>query len=286
MTNDSDGLGHRFGYRDTGQVSGRPVTELGYLVVLLLAAGADLAAFHQVVSLVMPEEDDWLVYLLVGGVTACALVLAHFSGRLARDWLAWTGSVSWRHVAWFAIPWAVLGVFAFLIRLIVADSQSGFAVDGSTFGGGSSGWNQLSAALLFLALYGASGIVTAGGEFLTRNPLRVAYRRALRAHRRAVRRLARTQPSFERAWHVYRLHVNNRRRDDAMWRAAVAQRLAYADELKRYSAVLMAAHLQDPSATDGMTLPDRVPFPAPASGYPDGIHPLPGWASFNGSKVV
>ena len=40
-----------------------------------------------------------------------------------------------------------------------------------------------------------------------------------------------------------------------------AERLqrAYADELKRYAAYLIAAHLQHPSATDGMTLPDRYP---------------------------
>jgi hypothetical protein len=59
---------------------------------------------------------------------------------------------------------------------------------------------------------------------------------------------------------VYRQRARSRAREEANWQAAREQRLAHADELKRYAAVLIAAHLQDPSVTDAMTLPDRRPI--------------------------
>ena len=59
------------------------------------------------------------------------------------------------------------------------------------------------------------------------------------------------------------MHIRSRQREEANYNAARSLHLANADELKRYAAVLVAAHLQHPSATDGMTLPDRVPFPIP-----------------------
>jgi hypothetical protein len=125
---------------------------------------------------------------------------------------------------------------------------------------------DLAAAIMFLALYIASGAITAFGVYLTRNPLRVAYRRALRAHRRALKRLAVTQPPYERAIQVYRLHARNRDREPMNFEAASAQRLAFADELKRYSAARMAVLLKSPSTTDGMTLPDRLPLRVPRPG--------------------
>jgi hypothetical protein len=91
----------------------------------------------------------------------------------------------------------------------------------------------------------------------------VAYRRALHAYERATRRLARSQPSYERALQVLRQHARTAHREEANYQAAVAQRLAFAGELKRQAAILIAAHLKDPAATDGMTLPDRVPMPLP-----------------------
>jgi hypothetical protein len=250
------------GYADATHVSGLPLTEIAYWFALALAAAADVAAFHQVVSLVMRDQGDALVWLMVVGLTVIALTLAHFAGRLARDVSAQHGTATWKQVLLCAIPWVALGLAAFAVRLIVADSSGGTTVDGTVIGGDTVGRQarQTSGAVLFLALYVGSGAVAAFGAYFSRNPLRSGYRQAMRAHSRALDRLTRSQPPYERALQVYRQRARIRAREEANWQAARELRLAQSDELKRYAAVLIAAHLKDPSVTDAMTLPDRRPI--------------------------
>jgi len=257
------GPGQR-GYANAADVAGKSWTEVVYWFALALAAAADIAAFHQVVSLVMRDQGDALIWLMVIGLTVIALTLAHFAGRLARDATAKHGTATWKQVYACAIPWTVLGLAAFAVRLLVADSSGGTIVDGSVIGGDGAGQSvrQISGAVLFLALYVGSGAVAAVGEYLNRNPLRAGYRRALRSHSRALDRLSRSQPPYELALQVYRQRARIRAREEANWQAARELRLAQADELKRYAAVLIASHLQDPSVTEAMTLPDRRPIAA------------------------
>jgi hypothetical protein len=189
--------------------------------------------------------------------------LAHFAGRLAGDVAAGHGTATRRQVFLLLAPWAVLGVVAFAVRLSAA-FDAGTSVGTTTFGAGlGEQTRHVTAAFMFLVLYVASGAVAGFGVYLTRNPRRSAYRRARAAHARAVRRLARSQPAYERALQVLRQHVRTSMREEANYGAAVAQRLAFAGELKRYAAVLIAAQLKDPSVTDGMTLPDRAPMSMP-----------------------
>jgi hypothetical protein len=252
-------------YRDVAEVAGRPVAELGYWLALAVTAGADVAAFNQIVSLVMSDQNAWIVALMVAGFTACSLTLAHFAGRLASDIAAGHGTATRKHVLLLLAPWAVLGVVAFAVRLTAAFDR-GTSVGGAVFGGGlSEQTRHATAAFMFLVLYIASGAVAGFGVYLTRNPKRVAYRRAVRAYDRAVRRLSRSAPPYERAVQVLRQHARTALREEENYRAAVDQRLAFAGELKRYAAVLIAAQLRDPSVTDGMTLPDRVPMQTPPS---------------------
>jgi hypothetical protein len=250
------------GYADAAEVAGRPVTELIYLAVLLVTAGADLAVFDQVVSLAMANLQPWIIALTVAGFTSGALTLAHFAGRLARDRAAGYGPTG-RRVIWFlVVPWALLGTVAFIVRLIFATNHSTL---GTTVSGSTEQTQKVSSAVMFLVLYVVSGVVAGFGEYLTRNPLRARYRTALRAHVRAHRRLRRSQPPYERAVAVLQLHTRGRGREEQNYHAAEALHLAFADELKRYAAHQIAAHLQDPAATDGMTLPDRRPLASQAA---------------------
>jgi heme/copper-type cytochrome/quinol oxidase subunit 2 len=249
----------RHGYQDAGEVSGRPVAEAGYWLALLVIAGADLAAFYQVVGVVNPTGQWWLIWLLVAGFTAGSLTLAHFAGRVARDRTAGHGAANWWMVIGLAAPWLILGIIAFFVRGIKASSATAATAEEAEI----LSKQELAAAIMFLVLYIASGVITFFGVYLTRNPLRVAYRRALRAHRKALKRLAVTQPPYERAVQVVKLHARNRKREPMNFAAASAQRMAFADELKRYSAARMAILLKSPSTTDGMTLPDRRPLHVP-----------------------
>ena len=110
----------------------------------------------------------------------------------------------------------MLGLAAFAVRLLVADSSGGTTVDGAVIGGDGADQSirQISGAVLFLALYVGSGAVAAFGEYLSRNPLRAGYRRSLRAHSRALDRLSRSQPPYELALQVYRQRARIRAREE------------------------------------------------------------------------
>jgi hypothetical protein len=256
----------RGGYRQPIQATGKLAGEIIYLIALAITAGADVAAFYQILSLVLQQLGPHLIAVAVAGFTAMSLTLAHFAGRIARDRQAEHGPDDRRAVLFLVIPWGLLGLAAFAARLIVAQSQLGSA---STTGAVSPAAEELSGAFLFLVLYLASGAVAGYGEYLTRNPYRAAYRAARRAYQRSLRRLDRSQAPYERALSVLEQHETDRQAEDAKFQAATALRMAHADELKRRAAHLIAAHLQDPSATDGMTRRDRIPFPEPPGGGPD-----------------
>ena len=242
-------------YQDIGGVSGLAWGERVYIVALLVAAGADFAAFQQVVQLLMPFTDEWLIYLLVTGLTVVSLTLMHFAGRVMRDLLAGHGSHGWIKLVALIVPWLFLGALAFAVRLMV--------VDQTRAGRPEAALEQTLSAWMFLALYVGSGVVAAFGAFLTHNPLRTDYRRALRAYSRALKRLTRSQAAYERALHVLEMHERSRDRDAADYRAALDQCLAVAEELKRYASVLVAVQLKRPPVTDGMTQRDWLPLVTP-----------------------
>jgi hypothetical protein len=248
------------GYQDASEVSGRSLAEAGHWLALLVIAGADVAAFYQVVGVVNPTGEAWIIWLLVAGFTSASLALAHFAGRLFRDFMADHGGASLWMVIALAALWLMLGITAFYVRGI----NSGTATAATAQAAEVQAQQQFAAALMFLVLYLASGLIAFFGVYLTRNPLRVAYRRSLRAHQKALKRLAVTQPPFERAIRVIQLHARNREREPMNFSAAMAQRMAFADEMKRYSAAQMAIMLKTPPTTDAMTLPDRLPLLYPA----------------------
>jgi hypothetical protein len=257
----------KHGYAEPAEIAGRPLGEFMYWIALALAAGADLAAFNQIVSIAMPQLGAWLIWLVVAGFTAGALTLAHFAGRLVRDRAAGHGHGDGRTLLLLLVaPWAMLGVTAFVVRLIVANQSNSI----TAVGGLSDTNEQVASAGMFLVLYVVSGVVAGVGAYLTRNPCRTRYRMAARDYRKSLERLARSQAPYERALSVLQLHIRDRRRDEQSYLSAKSLRLACADELKRYAAVLIAAHLQDPSATDGMTLPDRIPLTPAGTPRPAG----------------
>jgi hypothetical protein len=170
---------HRWSYQGAADPGGVPKEDLAYRVALLIAALADAAAFSTVVQLVMRDQPAWQSWLLVAGLTTIALMLAHLAGRLTRDDAAAHGRISWQAVTVCAGPWFLLGIAAVWVRMRLSAPSGGI-----TFGaqGSHNAPDRLAAALLFLVLYIASGAVAGVGEFLTRNPLRSAYRGLLKAY--------------------------------------------------------------------------------------------------------
>lgn len=243
----------------------RPRGEMLYLGGIVVAGAADLAAFHQIVSLVMRDSPGPLVWLLVTGLTIVSLLLAHAVGQTWRALRAGDPEASVPQVRVYGGIWLVLGLSAMAIRLlsgsgagapppISVEGEPALATDGS-------GAAVFSNALLFLALYLAAGAIAMYAAAKTYDPLLSAYLAARGELRAASRRLARLAPKFERARHVLDQQIANRDRDIAARQAARDDRFAAAEELKRYAEVLIATQLQDAAATDGMTTPDRRPWP-------------------------
>ncbi|MGX7826034.1 hypothetical protein ACTG9Q_13165 [Actinokineospora sp. 24-640] len=254
----------RVGYAHPPEVVGRSKGEIAYYIALAIAATADVAMFYAIASIIMKDDGELVIIMLVAGFTASSLTLAHFAGRIARDVSARHGPHTSRMVWLLIIAWVLLGVVVFTVRLLVAESSGG------TPGIGPSEWTKMiAAAIMFGALYLASGVVAGVGEYLTRNPYRSSYRNAQRQFDKAIRRLHRSQPPYERAVNVLRVHTRNREREERNYEAAKRQRLAWASEWKRHAAIVIAAHLQSPSATDGMSRPDRSPDPMPSDLDPD-----------------
>lgn len=144
------------GFRDGTLLAGRPRSAYLHGLVLLLAAGADIGAFVQVVELVLTTVGDWVVRLVVVGLTAVVLYIAHMIGAMIREARAQVSTsygLAGRIGAWLGrrftafictIVWLAIGLMAFWIRLTVplpgtATLNSGFGSGGIGGGAGSGG---------------------------------------------------------------------------------------------------------------------------------------------------
>lgn len=258
------------GFDDPTLIAGRPRSSWVHIPALMLAFGADIGAFSQVIALVMRDQPEALVYLVVAGFSAVVLYLAHVAGTMLRDrkaGLAWVRGV----VAWVCLlVWAGLGAIAFYIRLVTPPSAGAPSVQfddaSSVTTSSSEPHSQATLAVVFAALYVATGLVAAVGAYLTHNPLRGAYSATQRAHRRATRRAART---VEKAFLASADRLTQMSRFASMLTVLgeeAERRREQGEELKQHARVVMATATQDPAVTDAVFDPDRRPY----SAMPDG----------------
>lgn len=242
--------GGRATYADPGEIAGRSPAEFVYWVVLAITACADVAIFHLILSLLMTRSEAWVVWLAVAGFTACSLLLSHLAGRIAKDTRTGHGQREGTVVGLLAATWLLLGGAAFLVRIIVAEPNTATATAVGTQDAETQAW---AGAALFLVLYLGSGLVSGIGAYVSRNPLRDRYHKARRDHRAAQKRLRHSQAPYERALSVLQVHQRNRHREQANYDAARALRHSWVEDMKQYTRIVIAAELQDPSATTGLT---------------------------------
>ena len=285
-------------YRDPTLMITRSREDHLALVIVLLAIGGDIAAFYVVLARVF-RGSPLLIAVGTVGFAAAAVGLAHLVGQgLARRRCGDPRS-SVTLTALAALTWLTLGAAAFYTRLMTpgttssggfgsgsgggfgSDSGSGFGSGGGGgfgsggsggggFGGsgGSGGEIELTAllpALLFGALFLASGMAAMVATFVSFNPVASALRRAERRMTQATERERASRAELERAREALRQQENERDREDQRWRAARQQVTAEMLELQNYARTLMASKKADPSVTDGLT--GNAPFPlfTPAS---------------------
>ncbi|MFF7194233.1 hypothetical protein ACFZAM_11055 [Streptomyces sp. NPDC008079] len=246
-------------FADPDLVVGRTRHYYPYLA-LVLAVGADGIAFYQVVGLLV-NEAGWMIIPLVLGFTGLALAVSHQVGVLARRFVERSTPAVGALAVVLTMVWLFMGAVCFFVRATntpATSGGSGLETLGlpSTAGAPAddlTGSANLGTALLFLGLYLAGGLLAAVTAYLAHNPLATAYRMAL-AHRAAARQeVQRLTPRHVRAVHRHQQELAERERDHRRWEVATGQCLGWADDLKHYARFLMAVHIADPAATDGLT---------------------------------
>lgn len=229
-------------------IVGRPWSESIFWVVVLGAAAVDIATFYQVLVVVL-NAPEWLVWAAVIGFVAVVLTLAHQAGvylRHAADPRPVTAATI---LAWvFGGGWLVLGLVAFGVRLVITQplnsDASSFSGDGTTpqsFGAADTG-SQHVTAVLFLALYIATGIVTAlVGGYARSDPNAKMFRRAVSRRSTAIRRHAATKRRFDRVVQLAAALDAARARSDDARTTAHTESTAAAERLRREIRLRMAA---------------------------------------------
>lgn len=239
-----------------------PWAMLTHWIVLALAAGADIGAFAQIIELVMPRQEPLVGRLVVLGFTAAVLFLAHHTGSLLRSASADPDDPSRRKssqamaLACF-LGWLGLGLVAYWVRLTVPPPTRA-SLGGVVLGGGQARQPEAVAdphvtqgALLFLALYIATGLVALVSAYLT-PPLRTHYRFASRAYVKAAKRAAASSHLLLKAQGVRESQETEIRNAAETNQRAPEEIRALADRLKQTARVEIAQAAQDPAVTDAI----------------------------------
>ncbi|MBB5112526.1 hypothetical protein FHU28_002365 [Micromonospora echinospora] len=255
------------GYDDAALLAGRPLGSVVHLLVLAAAAAADYGQFYGVVKVVLPELTERMALMIVAGFTAVVLFLAHAAGATFRDRRA---GVQWirRPLPWLCVcGWLVLGAAAFYVRLAQQpDSVAGVIQREGEPAVPAAAGTELHlgpAAIVFVALYVATGLVAGIGGYLTHNPAHSAHLRARIAKALAARRAARAALAMQVANGNRELQESYQQKAVEVLRRESDRRLALAEELKQHARLVMAQRAKDPALTDALFEPDRNPYHPP-----------------------
>lgn len=239
---------------DPSQIVGPPWTAGLYYFVLLAAAGVDVVAFHQVL-LAAVDERDLLLWILVVGFTVVCLALAHTIGIQAKNAVSTRHVVGARTMAVLClIGWAALGAAAFAFRWYYDSSDAGLPlsiiVDGQELAPEDTGQprERHLSALLFLALYVATGLVSGVAGYMRHNPAARQYTRALSRRTKAATHLARLKSKLKAANELAAI-VEQARQDRAeAWASLEVRCRDAAIRLKSETRLALLGKSADPGA--------------------------------------
>ncbi|GAA3459471.1 hypothetical protein ACFFSW_21560 [Saccharothrix longispora] len=251
------------GFEDPTLLAGRPRSFYLHLLALALGAGADIGAFVQVVELLMRGQSTAIAVLLVVGLTAVVLYLAHTAGVLLRERKAGTTWVRWIGATCCLLVWAAVGFLAAWARLITPRPRTGSVKLDFNAPASASATAPVSFAnaSTFLALYIASGIAACLGAYLWHNRAHSGFSAAVRRYDRASKRAGRSARAQARATATWHEQVKARDAAVAILAEAEQARTALGEDLKLYAKVLLSAQAKDPAFTDAVLAPDQRPYP-------------------------
>lgn len=274
------------GFRDATLMAGRPRSAYLHVLALILAAGADIGAFDRIVQLVLPVSD-LMVLIVVCGLTAVVLYIAHMIGVMLREAKAaprGAAGALGRAGTWVArrlvaggcaVIWLAIGLMAFWVRMTVTPAgtaqlgggagAAGAGVgSGAVTGSGASGSGTpgylLQSAAIFLALYVATGIAAALGAYFTHNPHRGSYAATIRAHRKTTERAAASAYQLARAQAVVLHRHAEVETAQYLLDEAKERNWALTEEHKQAARIALAGMHKDPSVTDAYFEQDQEPY--------------------------
>ena len=266
------------GFRDGTLLAGRPRSAYLHAFALLLAAGADIGAFAQTVELVLPQTD-WMVWIVVSGLTAVVLYIAHMIGVMLREANAARKGAEghthkgtarvWRGAAILvcSATWLAVGLLAFWVRYTVplvgtvqlggsGIGSGGIGSGGAATSGATEAGKPLQAAAIFFGLYLATGIAAIVGAYFTHNPFRGRYAAALRAYCKASEQVSASIQQFGLTFAAYkRQHAEIDAAEQILARAKKQNR-EFTDQLKQVARIEIAALIKDPAVTDAFFKPN------------------------------
>ncbi len=282
------------GFSDGSLLVGRPYGTYLHVLTLILAAAADIGAFVQVVELVLQQQSDRVIWMVIIGLTAVVLYIAHTIGVLLRESRARERSTKGlsRIGGWLGQPtaivlcaaiWLGVGLMAFWVRETVplpttptlgsggigtaGTSSAGIDIGGLGIGGSgatatstATTGHALQGAAIFLSLYLATGVVAAAGAYFTHNPYRGRYARAIRAYRKASEHAAASVYQLGLAVARYHHQQRNIAGAEQILKGAQRQNIAYAERLKQRVRVEIAGLAKDPAVTDAIFGLDHRPY--------------------------
>lgn len=249
--------------RELPQIAGRPWwVNVVTLIVLAAAATVDVVTFHQVLLLALNETEE-VLWAAVGGFVVVAIALSHYGGSQGRAAASARYVPAARLTMWLSIgAWALLGLMAFAFRLAVADpaaaTDSSFVVDGVAKDGvpGAADHTQTLSALLFLALYLGTGLISGLTGFLRPDPAAKQWGRVVSKRTGVAKRRADSGWVLAGAQQLRRSIEEERRRQEAEQRRTEQQLDALAVRLKQTSRPLIHS-LRGPA--HGRAHPHDVP---------------------------
>ncbi|MFC3492711.1 hypothetical protein [Glycomyces rhizosphaerae] len=246
-------------------LAGRSRATWFYLVALVVALGADVVAFYQIMKLAIPENSESFHIMMTAAISLAVVFLAHMIGVSIRH-RAEEGR--WRPggvALGMAVAWLGLGVIACYIRLTVEPLGSALsAVDSGGFSPTetpaapteplSTGPSEtmILNAILFAALYLVAGIIAASGAYALHDPAHARYSRVKHAYEKAC---LEAEADAERLSRIRQRHAHLLELKAKSELIAAEERVRLAlvgDELQNFARHKIAEILKDPAMTDAL----------------------------------
>ena len=225
---------------DPAQIVGPSWTSALYYFVLLGAAGVDVVTFHQVLTSAIDETEEAL-WVLVAGFTLVCLWLSHTAGQRAKLALGTRQVAGAQTIAWLMVAgWLMLGTTAFLFRwthIDPADAGGTFVVDGQVVTDDTGAQDRHMAALLFLAFYVCTGLVSGAAGYIRYNADVRHYMRALAKCTKAVAKQGQLDAALKVATELSKSIRATKESLAADFTKVQAQYLAAAERLKNQTEV-------------------------------------------------